>query len=408
MKKYNLDIMAVAIIYGLGVFLLWHYAFTVDYTTFGDARREYIVYLQYTVTGQWEAVPNHGLLSSCVTTTYFPALIQRMTGAEPLLVYKWFSIVTLPLLSVLVYLLASRFINKSLAFWAALFFMSQIHFIEAPAYARTQVALIFFTVILLIVFGNLKVSEREKAMILTFSALMLVISHYGTTYMVLPLFVVTGAGVAVLRLAKKHKGSALKLLVVACFALLLIVGVWHGIVIRTPANAMSQVAEVLVTGERPSWYSDDSEDGGGFFDLATRDVVISVALGTTLSDMNTAQRVEFALSWSILLLLSYGLLLAVFKKYIRDKLGLSFVVFLLCCYLIIAFGVLAPYLSRIYGMVRIYYTALIPLSICLVVALGDLAKRMRMPANLLIFLVVGPYFLCTSGLLHSFIGFSRH
>ena len=145
-----------------------------------------------------------------------------------------------------------------------------------------------------------------------------------------------------------------------------------------------------------------------FFNLGTRDSLVRVALGFTFSKMNGAQRVEFFLSWIIVLALSYGLLLVVIKKDLRDKLGLGFVVFLVVCYAMIAIAVLAPYLSRVAGMYRTYYTALIPLSICLVIGLMDLAKRMRVSVDLLLALIIVPYFFCTTGLLHAFLGFSRH
>lgn len=412
MKKSGL--FAIALIYSFGVFLLWYYAFVAvpDYATFGDAQREFIVYQHFIDIGRWELVLEHGLLSSCLPSTIVPALIQRMIGVDPMLVYKWYSIIILPVLPVLVFLLASRFLRKLHALWAALFFMAQIYFIEAPAYTRVEIALMAFALILLVIYGKLKCADRWKMAALVILAALLVISHYGMTFMIFPLLLATGLTLVILKLLKHYKGTYLRLLAVASCSVGVIGGLWYGVITKIPYGVVKMVVGVVITGERPSWYAPiepaAAPSSGGFFDLATRDGVVRVAFGATLHTMNTAQIVEFILSWIIMLVLSYGLLLVIVNKELRDRLGLEFVAFLAVCYLMLAVMITVPYLSKIVGVVRTYYAILIPLSICLIIGLMDIARRIRVPVDLLLFFVVVPYYLCTSGLLHSFIGFSRH
>jgi len=351
-------------------------------------------------------VENHGLLSSCLPTTIVPALIQGATGFEPLLVYKWYSIILLPLLPVIVFMLVRRFVGGVNAFWATMLFMAQMYFLEALAYARVNIALLFLGGSLLVIFRGGQTRTRYWVMCLALMAIGVVISHYGTAYAMLFVLGVTAIGLLGRKLIMRVKDKTLKPILLTSGLLAVCIGIWYMGVTEVPwqagkgvaVNTVSPPGEVAVTVEGEEF---------GFFDLEARSPVVQAAFGKTLPSMNTAQRVEFVFSWLSILLLSYGLSLALFNRNMREKLGVGFVLLLGACYLTILMGVISPSLSRQYGIARIYYTALVPLSLCFAIGVIDLSKRIKLPASITMGFVVIPLFLCTTGTLHSLIGLSR-
>jgi len=369
----------------------------------GDGREPRAIELMFahnnSTTGRWAMVENHGLLSSCLPTTIVPALIQRATGVDPLLVYKWYSIILLPLLPVVVFLLASRFINKRYAFWVGLFFMAQIYFLHAPAYARVNIALIFFGLALLVLYSSL--SYKWKIPLLGVTATGITLSHYGTAFASLFIF---GAVVLWLLgrwLCKKVRGNGL-IPTAALFCFIGVsVGIWHAGVTYTP---WVQARSFVVNTARVESPTEGASDRG-LFDMSSREEVVQVAFGKTLPTMNPARRTEFAFSWLTILIMTYGLFVVV--RSIRGKLGESLTALIVVCYCMILAGIALPHLSLWYGIARIYYMALVPLSLCFAIGAIDIAKRVKVPAELVLSAILIPYFLCTTGVIHTLMGFSR-
>ena len=139
--------------------------------------------------------------------------------------------------------------------------------------------------------------------------------------------------------------------------------------------------------------------------MSSREEVVQVAFGKTLPIMNPAQKTEFVFSWLTILIMTYGLFVAV--RSMRSKLGESLTALMAVCYCMILAGIALPYLSNNYGIARIYQMALVPLSLCFVIGAVDVARRLRIPGEAVLAVVLIPYFLCTSGLMHSFMGLSR-
>jgi len=352
-------------------------------------------------------VENHGLLSSCLPTTIVPALIQRATGFEPLLVYKWYSIILLPLLPVVVFLLASRFINKRYAFWVGLFFMAQLYFLHAPTYARVNMALIFFGLALLVIYGYPQGSYKWRVPLLGILAMGITVSHYGTAFASLFIFGAVLLWLIGLGLYKKSRKNIAVVAIVFCF-IAVSVGIWHAGVTYIPwVYARSFVVDTARDLKVSTEVIDDPAVGvnPSLFDMESREGVVQVAFGKTLPIMNNAQKTEFVFSWLTILMMTYGLFVAVRAR--RGELGGRFTTMAVVCYLLILAGIALPYLSTHYGIARIYYTALVPLSLCFVIGAMDVAKRVKLPAEIVMAIVLVPFSLCTTGLLHSFIGLSR-
>ena len=79
-----------------------------DYELISDSACEFMVYSLIVETGKWQIVTHHQLLSSCLFTTFFPAMFQRAFNTDLLMTFKLFPCFIIPFLPVAVYYLAKR------------------------------------------------------------------------------------------------------------------------------------------------------------------------------------------------------------------------------------------------------------------------------------------------------------
>ena len=390
--------------------IVFRYAI-LDFALVSDAAHEFIVYSLVVETGRWQMVPHHGLLSSCLFTTYFPAMFQRVFNTDIVMTYKLFPSFIIPILPVAVYYLARKWLTPHYAFLASVFVMMQIYFLWATTFARILVALSFFSLALVVVFHE-GLRFRIKVGLLVMLSLCLVTSHYGITFATL--FIV-GTSCILLFILKKAKSIIfphLKVILVFIGILAVASLLWHGLIAKEPLRVGLWVAEETVSPENytgslpthnvPGDYP-EVEKGAtyGFFDLESREPVIQVAFGKTLPYMNIPQKIEFSFSWLIIAIMTYGLAIVV-----RKQTG-EMVALMVVCYFMILLGVAIPYLGAVYGIARIYVHATILLSICFIMGSLDIARLAKIPVYLFLPLILIPFGLCTSGVMHGFFGFVR-
>lgn len=390
----------------IGFCIVLRYAL-VDFAFVSDAGNEFIVYKQFIETGVWQSIEAHGLLSSCLWTSYIPAMIQRLFNTDIAMTYKLFPCFVFPFLPVIVYYLAKKMVSPSYALLASAFLMVQIYFLWMPQLARVGVALVFFGLALLVIFNeNLRL--WKKTILLGLLATCLVTAHYGTAYA--SLFVLGGVGIVlvVLWLIKKIHYPHLKALLVFTGALIIAVALWYGLYNPPPLEAGERMVRSAIEGKTYARGAVDEETGEvteppGFWSLGAREGVIQVAFGKTFPDMNIPQKVEFVASWLSILLMSWGLVLAVKRWGVRSEL----VVLMGVCYLTIIVSIIVPVIGVKYGIARVYFHMMMALSVCFAVGSKDVAGRLRIPQWLLAVIVLVIFGLCTSGLMYKVFGFSR-
>ena len=97
------------VIYLIALAILLPFALGSGFTLTGDTSSEYALYFAIVETGVWDP-PVDNLLASCLSTTLFPALIQRVTHVDPLLVFQLYCCFTIAFLPVTIYYLAKRYL----------------------------------------------------------------------------------------------------------------------------------------------------------------------------------------------------------------------------------------------------------------------------------------------------------
>jgi len=409
-----------SIIYLIGMAIVPTFALTYpNYIAVGDVGQEYWIYT-FVINGgdlqslwDWTMSP-YALQSTCLSVTLFPALLQKATGIEPLLLYKLYTYSLLPLLPVVVYFIAKRFMSNLYAFLATTFFIGQVCFLHAPAMTRSNIASIFFALALLVILHT-EMRKRVKFPILFILSTGIILSHYSTAYVSLLLLGATGTAVLLWQLIKKVQSPYRNSILVTCLSLMVGITVWHGLITHAPWDyaveliTSSTSTSFIPPGDTPGDTPGDPVQEYEITDIASRDKITQAAFGIKNPNGDTEFNFNwttFVLNWLVIILMSYGLLITLIRWHKKKAVPLEYLILSIMGYITIAGTVILPYVSRAYGIERTYYQMLVFLGIYFIFGCADIAKRLRLKPYMLIIPVLIPYFYYTYvyGIIHSTTG----
>ncbi len=441
-KRYisgNWGVFVVAVIAYAIVFI---YAFTHDYTAVSDSSLEYKLYLHYIEVGSWGYIDK--VLNSCLMTVYFPAVIQRITNIEPLLLFKLWACLWIPLLPIALYHIARQYLNNVWAMLPPLLLMSQAYFLWSPSFARVLISIGFYAITIYFIFYY-RGSMWFKGGVIILSVVLMCLSHYGIPLVGLLMLLFTWVVSLVYRKAKRIKQLFTKELSIAVITLVVVMTIWYGFVAQQSFSNIAAIVRLTIAphadndivgkimateatkvqnnGESAQSKSELSDEPSvpqeaqskgeinktdkmgiseGYFNLATRGEVIWSAFGKNLGVMNNAQRTEWVLSWITIILFSLGLVYTTRRMIKGQFKDIEIVILAWAGYGVILLVIIIPQLSIWYGINKAYLHALVPLSVMFAIGIK---KYIRKP--LLGFMLVGGLMLCTTGTLHMLLGYDR-
>jgi len=349
------DIKIAVIIYLTTLGILLYYNLT--HPPVNDGVKEYECYLLNIKEG-W--IYRRTLVNSCLITTWLPAMIQRYTGIDQMVLFRVFPTIFYALMPVFTYLIARRYLAVRYALVACLVVIANSHFLFFPDIGRVGVGIAFFAGMIWALL------ERRLVWAIVF-ALLVVFSHYGTALIAMGMALACVLGYLVWRekLLKQY-------LIVFC-VLLISIGVWHFWVSSYSGWVMLtygvQTDMPLLTGDivgpEIGWGTDT------FLDIHTREYAVLRALG--LVGMTIPEAIEVAANWLVVGAITLGLWLLVRGKQVEDM----FKIMGVSLWLLIIGTVAVPWLSQFYGGMRVYFTTLPILAIGLPVGLRWVAERVR-------------------------------
>jgi len=406
------------IIYLMGLAIVLVYAFTTNYIEVGDTAREYYIYSFLAQGGDWQTLFGkaqgiYSLQRVCLSTTAIPAYLQRLFGFDMLLFFKLYTCFFISFLPVAVYFIAKKFIRNTYAFLVAVFFMGQVCFIHAPSMARSNVALLFFALALLVIL-KLDISKRVRYSVIFVLAGGMVISHYSTTYISLFLFLATGIVILLWQLFRRTQLPSKNSILAVCLSLVIGITVWYGFITHTPwVEAVRFVKQITLTTFSPlSSTGGSPEKNYEITKVESRDKITQVAFGVKNPDGDatfTFNWATFVFNWLVVVIMSYGLLITL-VKWRKDKaVPLGYLILSMIGYATIIGVVILPWVSRAYGIERTYYQMLVFLGIYFIFGCSDIAKRLRLKPIMIILPVLLPYlyFTYTTGIIYSITGWGQ-
>jgi uncharacterized membrane protein len=328
-----------------------------------DTLYEYEVY-KLNLSDGWQVRPE-SIVNSCVITTLIPSYI----GINPYVAFRIVPAFFYALMPVFVYLIARKYTRY--AIMAPILVMVSPHMLMMPDLGRVGVALGLFSGLVW------SLLEKRAVVSLVFAAL-LPFAHYGTSAVALALLLVIIIVVLVVR-----RKVLVRYVAVFC-VLLVVVVVWDFVVNSTVGERMSgAISDVNTVTSTQGSLAVKGGFGSQLFDLGSRDVYTQTAFGVGFSNLTVSGKLELFLSWIVVLIMSLGLIVGKGDAEFR---AMSFAL-----YGMILLTVLLPWLSRTYGLQRVFFTGLTLLSVSFTFGLEWVSQKTKLPVYLLGVLVIVPY-----------------
>ena len=156
-----------------------------------DISGEYQVFQLTKGNFHWSMSSFRDPYNACLSITILPVIFDSFLKINDQYIFKLFFQIIFAFTPVVVFLLSKKYTQPILAFIASFFFISfPSFFFVMPMHVREEIALLFFSIVLLILFNKNINSVCRNILFLIFGFSMIV-AHYSTTYIALGLFIFT-------------------------------------------------------------------------------------------------------------------------------------------------------------------------------------------------------------------------
>ncbi len=374
-----------------------------------DAHREYFLFINTVENGSWNVIFNISL-ESCLSITVLPAIFQLVMNTNPESLFKLLFPLLFSISPVVIYLIARNYISDFYSFIAGLGFLAQIIFFQTTENARTNIAILFFALTLLVLL-NLDLSKFQiSAFFIIFSA-SCIVSHYSTALIFL--FVLLSMSIVLILLPRNRTPFKRPDTYTSNFTLrkstiyFLIIVIWFGKI--TPATYSSVKGYLLTMLSRLS----------DFFVVESRGNPFAVAVGTGEFVRGVPQYTDLLTNWMLILLIGIGVFASIFflskNKFLPNPeftngnpRFFEFSLLAVICGLILGIGILIPYIFVGYSMQRTLFQVMTVLSLFFVLGGITVSKIAHMNNRyLLSVVVIISLILCNSGFLYQILGYPK-
>jgi len=383
----NKDTLIFATLYLSVLTLMLHYNLT--HPVVNDGVYEYRSYLLNIKEG-W--LYRYSSVNSCLVSIWFPAMLQRMTGLDPYILYRVYPTFFYALAPSFVYLVSRKYFSIGNAITASLVIALSSYILFFPDIGRVGVSLGLLAGLIWALLG-------KKLLTSLVFATLVVYAHYGIALIAIGL---VGAVLIGRLIWDKH---LVKVTVATFCTLVLITGGWHFGISHYSGDSM--LWTLLHPGEARGVLEDYipgvrvDVPQGDFFELESRDYVTQEALGRHFATNPAPLKIEIIINWVVVLLITLGLFLALRNRSI-DKVYKTMLIVMYC---LVASSVIVPSISVFYGTQRVYFTSSLVLATCFPVGANWLSSKMhiRHPVWLVASILV-IYGASTSGLIYPVFG----
>jgi uncharacterized membrane protein len=153
-----------------------------------DISQEYRLFQLTKYLGIWEFKNFVDAYNACLSITILPTVLSAFTNISDQYIYKLIYTTLFSFTTVALYLFSKRLTNPLIAFFAALFYISQVWFVDPMVtLARQEIAFFFFMLLLLTLFNSMLGALKKNILLIAFG-FSLVVSHYSTTYVTIAMF----------------------------------------------------------------------------------------------------------------------------------------------------------------------------------------------------------------------------
>jgi uncharacterized membrane protein len=189
--KLNKHIYPFAIL-SISLALLLATSLRSRYVFGSDIKTEYFIFQLTKKNFYWSMLnfPHHPY-NACLSITIFPTILNLFLNINEQYIFKILYQLIFIFTSVGIFLTFKRYVKTIFAFLASCFFIfTPNFFIVMPMHTREETALLYFSLILLVLF-NEKIDPKLKNILFLVFGFSMVVSHYSTNYIALSLFILT-------------------------------------------------------------------------------------------------------------------------------------------------------------------------------------------------------------------------
>ena len=421
------------VIFLIGISLLLMYSLRSNHIIGSDTHVEYYLFLTTVDNLKWSQL-GIDLLDGCLSISLLPAIYQIFLNLNPEYLYKILYSLLFSVSPLVVYLIARKYVSSSYAFLASFFFISQQIFLWTPSYARTNLAILFFALIIMTMFND-KISRFNKPLLFIIFTASMIVSHYGVTYVTFFILILTWIGTQILSriiplikypttksagnqtITKQGRsipgseslipmddtqepsqirgGKAIPITMIALFSIMLFF--WYSIIIGSTFSYGMRF--IYNTFTEWKWFLDDNVGGQP----------VQAALGRTITIL--PQAIEFILNWLVIILMSLGLLTTIIKfrtmvsspftiqdksSLLVNKLDYEYLMLSISCYILLIASVILPFVSEFYGTSKNYFNMMVPLSVFFIIGSMEIAKYFKAHPYWVIIAVLVPFFMSST------------
>ena len=236
--------LLTVIVYSVGLAIMWSFSLRGNLVYGYDIASEYASMQQTVHAGTWHVLHRGDAYGAMLSVTVLPAELHALSGVPALLIFKAVYPAIGALFPVAVFGLACRILERRWAVAAAAFVVIQATFFQQlPGLARQEIALPMFAV-LIDALMETRLPRRSQWTLVSLLSLGLVVSHYSTTYMAIPLLAIAAVlqwTLSWIRPVPRVTGAV----VVAFVVTLAGAVVWYGLL----TQSTSDLAQFVATAE---------------------------------------------------------------------------------------------------------------------------------------------------------------
>ena len=363
------------VIFSISLSLLMIFALRFPHISGHDVHYEYGLYFLRTLENlHWSMVGHYSTLDACLSISILPAIFQSImnaTAQEYLFKAVYVSICSFT--PIAVYVISKKYVGELYAFLASFLFMTSASFLAAAGSPRTNVAIFFVALAVMALFSD-KIYPLKRRLLCTVFIVSMVISHYSTTYIFFFIILATFVGTEILFKRYTFKKSISLTFVLLFFAFIFF---WYSQIIVMPFQSAILFVENTFLNLNQLFIEE------------SRSAQLPQLVGKGLNP-GIFSKVTLAFTWGVFILIGVGVLTLI-KRYkevtaisnvklkkpdfLKEKFEVEYLVMTLACSGLLIIMVVLPYVSKGYGIGRLYGLMVIILSVCFVIGSMTLSKQ---------------------------------
>ena len=440
-----------SLIYLISISLLLMVSLRSNHVIGSDIHDMYYLFQLTLQEGHW-SIFIKGLIDACLSISLLPTIYQSFLDTNPEYLFKVLYALLFSISPLVVYIIAKKYIGSFYAFIGSFFFMAQFVFLWTASSSNTNLAILFFGLIIMVLFHD-GVSEFAKRPLFIIFTACCVVSHYSTSYICFFVLLLTWIGMEIIPriLLRERKATTPSESPIAgsnphdslpdAVPPGSNVGDSKSIAIEVPQSQFKRVLTINTLGLffviLFFWYSQITvvpfSVGVGFISntflnlnqwyvVEAKGPTVSAALGVGVSEVGMQARVQarVIVSWITVAFTGIGVLstMARYRRmvaiprtgrtkpdFLQSKFEVMYLVMAMACSAILVLAVVLPYILAGYSMERTYFQMMAVLSPFFVIGGITVARWLRARPHWIILVVLIPFFMYVTGVMYQIQGY---